>query len=549
MKFFGRELTFRKAPLPEAQTKAVPGTTVNQSSWWYRIFEPFTGAWQRNIEWNVSTVLSYPIVYSCITLIADDVGKLPPIVMRRDSDGIWVEYNNANLLRLLENPNHYQNHIQFKQFWVTSKLISGNTYCLKQRDAAGNVEALYIINPRNVQVLVTPNGEVWYQLSNDPLNEIDDVQITVPASEIIHDRMNCLFHPLVGISPLFAAGLAAQQGLNIQNDASYFFSNGARPSGILTAPGEISDEVAARLKAHWEANYSGQNAGKVAVLGDALKFEPLRMTFVDAQVIEQLKWLDLAICACFKVPPYKVGVGPMPSNNNVEAQNQEYYVQCLQIHIESMELCLDEGLSVPDGQGIALNLDVLLRMDTPTLIKTLGEGVKSALYSPNEARRKLNLPPVDGGASPMIQQQNYSLAALDKRDSREDPFSSEPAAVAAPERDSDAAETVTGAEPVQNTALNGAQVTALQGIITAVALGQLPIDTARNMILAAFPGISETLVDSMLTPLANFEPPTPEAPEPPAPNDEPAERDEKSMADMIKLLPLLLKEEFARESV
>lgn len=36
--------------------------------------------------------------------------------------------------------------------------------------------------------------------------------LTVPASEIIHDRMNCLFHPLVGISPIFACGLAAMAG-------------------------------------------------------------------------------------------------------------------------------------------------------------------------------------------------------------------------------------------------------------------------------------------------------------------------------------------------
>ena len=42
--------------------------------------------------------------------------------------------------------------------------------------------------------------------------------------------------------------------------------------------------------------------------------------------------------------------------------------------------------------------------------------------APNEARAKLDLPPVAGGASPYLQQQNYSLAALDKRDSLDDPF-------------------------------------------------------------------------------------------------------------------------------
>jgi len=36
---------------------------------------------------------------------------------------------------------------------------------------------------------------------------------------------------------------------------------------ILSAPGAISDETAARLKTHWDANYTGNNAGKVAVVG------------------------------------------------------------------------------------------------------------------------------------------------------------------------------------------------------------------------------------------------------------------------------------------
>src|SRR6185312_14046419 len=106
----------------------------------------------------------------------------------------------------------------------------------------------------------------------------DDKNVVVPASEIIHDRMNCLFHPLVGLSPIYAAGLAATQGLHIQGNSATFFKNGSNPGGVLTAPGAISDETAARLKAAWATNYSGENAGKVAVLGDGLKYEAMAVT-------------------------------------------------------------------------------------------------------------------------------------------------------------------------------------------------------------------------------------------------------------------------------
>ncbi|MNU03698.1 Phage portal protein [compost metagenome] len=74
--------------------------------------------------------------------------------------------------------------------------------------------------------------------------------MVVPAREIIHDTMICLFHPLVGVSPIYACGLAAMQGMAIQDQSAQFFANGSKPSGILTAPKSISDETAQRLKEH-----------------------------------------------------------------------------------------------------------------------------------------------------------------------------------------------------------------------------------------------------------------------------------------------------------
>jgi hypothetical protein len=50
------------------------------------------------------------------------------------------------------------------------------------------------------------------------------------------------------------------------------------------------------------------------------------------------------------------------------------------------------------------------------------EAVGAGIKSPDESRKRMNLPPVPGGKSPYMQQQNYSLAALAKRDAKEDPF-------------------------------------------------------------------------------------------------------------------------------
>lgn len=401
--------------LEKANPMLAPISSSNRG-WYPLIREPFAGAWQQNVEWTVDCVLAHHAVYACITLIANDIGKLRHKLMQVDDDGIWKEVKNPAYSPVLRRPNRFQNQIQFRQWWITSKLMRGNTYVLKARDNRDVVTGLYILDPCRVQVLVSDSGDIFYQLQGDNLVGLNGQGITVPASEIIHDRMNCLFHPLVGVSPLFAAGCVANLGLTIEHNSSKFFGNGSQPSGILTAPGAISDDTAKTLADYFNQNFTGDKAGRVAVLGDGLKYERLSITASDSQLIEQLKWTAEVVCSTFHVPPYKIGVGTMPTYNNVEALQQDYYNTCLQSPIEEYETCMDDGLGMAEDIGLELDLDALLRMDSQTQINVLRSSVEGKLRTIDEARKKLNLGSVTGGDSIWMQQQDFSLEALSKRD-------------------------------------------------------------------------------------------------------------------------------------
>lgn len=455
MRFLGLEITRAKAAVPVSDMSWLPAG----SGGWFNAFssivrEPFTGAWQRNLESRRQSIEAHYAVYSSITLIASDISKMCIRLVEQDADDIWNEVNVSSFSPVLRKPNRYQNRIKFIEQWLVSKLRRGNTYVLKEREGRTLVKAMYVLDPDRVKPLVAPDGSVYYQLSSDYLAGIDE-QIAVPASEIIHDTMCPLFHPLCGVSPLIACGMAALQGLSIQGQATKFFENGAVPGGILTAPGDISDTQAEEFKNKWETNYTGSNAGRVAVLGGGLKFEKMVMTNVEAQLIEQLKWTAETICSCFHVPAYMVGVGTPPAYNNIEALNQQYYSQCLQALIENIELLLDEGLGLVDVQGktygVEFDLDGLLRMDTATQIKALSDAVKGSIMPPNVALKKQNLKPVKGGDTIYMQQQNYSLEALSKRDAQDDPFASSkaPAASSAPVAGSGDAETIDDAAKAQ----------------------------------------------------------------------------------------------------
>jgi HK97 family phage portal protein len=410
MRLFGLTVTREKAISQLA--------AVEDRGWRRVISEAFGGAWQKNVEIRRDAVLSFHAVFACQTLIASDISKLRVKLVQQDATGIWEEVKSPAYSPVLRKPNAYQSRMQFFENWVLSKLQSGNTYVLKQRDNRGVVIRLYVLDPARVKPLVADDGSVYYQLQADNLASIGD--LIVPAREIIHDRFNCFFHPLVGLSPIFANGLASTQGLAIQNNSARFFQNGSQPGGILTAPGNIDQKDADRLKSHWDNEYTGANAGKIAVLGSGLKYEPLTTKAVDAQLIEQLRWTSDVVCSTYHVPPYKIGIGQQPTYNNVQALNTEYYSQCLQVLIESIELCLDEGLSTGETLGTEFDVDNLLRMDSVTQMQVLKEG--AGILKIDEMRAKLDKKPTEGGNAVYLQQQNYSLAALAKRDAQGDPF-------------------------------------------------------------------------------------------------------------------------------
>ncbi|MGE0362809.1 MAG: phage portal protein [Vicinamibacterales bacterium] len=438
MRLFGLEITRAKAavePLGLAEW--------NRGPWVSTIREAFAGAWQRGISYDKPALLKQSTVWSCVTLIVQDIGKLG-VELIESKDGIWVPTTNSAYSPVLRKPNHFQGWIKFIESWVSSKMTRGNAFILKERDnrgapGAGNVVGMYVLDPERVTVLVAPTGDVFYQLGADNLAGLPQA-VVVPASEIIHDVGFAPYHPLCGLPPLTACALAAGQSLAIQESSARFFANNSRPGGILTAPAQISDETAKRIKEHWDANYAGaENYGKVAVLGNGLTYEAMAVNAVDSDLAKQLAWTDEKICGVYHVPPFMVGVGPQPSYDNIAKFTIQYYQQALQNPIECIEECLDLGLGLGSTLGIRLNIDNLIRMDQQSMMEALEKG-KNYL-KPNEGRQRLNLPPVPGGDAVYRQQQDFSLTALSKRDAKADPFAKQPnapAPAASPTDDDDA---------------------------------------------------------------------------------------------------------------
>jgi len=411
----GYELQIGKVPAGLAPVSS-------RRSWWPTVREPYSGAWQHNADLPAESAVRNPTIFSCVTLIAETIGKCQLRLVEQVEPDVWVPTANPAYSPVLRKPNRYQTIQKFLEAWLSSKLLTGNAYLLKERDARGVVSALYLLDPAKVTLLIAPDGAIYYELQRHELAGLTVEQsgtdrFVVPAREVIHDLMVPLFHQLIGVSPIFACATAALQALSIQDNSASFFANGSQPSGVLQVPKEIEQAEADAMKARWYERHGKDKVGTVAILDGGTTYTAAAASAVDSQLVEQLGWTTRTICGVLKVPAALVDASFAAPYGNQEQLIQQFYSQCLQPHMTGIELALDEGLELQRPLGTEFNGDDLYWMDTATRTKAAADAIGSATLTPNEARRKyFGFGPVEGGDTPYMQQQNYSLKALAARD-------------------------------------------------------------------------------------------------------------------------------------
>ena len=194
---------------------------------------------------------------------------------------------------------------------MISKLEHGNTYALKARDGRNVVQALYILDPTRVRVLVAPDGSVFYELHIDELSRIT-TPIVVPAREMMHRNVRATLSSARRRVADLRGGLARNARAEYPAHVRHVFQQ--RVASLAACSRRLGKSRTRRRTAVaiLADNFSGDNIGKVAVLGDGLKYEAMAMTAEQSELVAQLNMTDEDICKAFHMPRWKVGVGPDP---------------------------------------------------------------------------------------------------------------------------------------------------------------------------------------------------------------------------------------------
>ena len=377
---------------------------------WFSV--PFGDGFQRNLDLNNSG--SVPVVYACVMAFARAVSQCYPAHKVVDEAGTHNASKTSPASRILRYPNAYETFTQFIHRVVTFMLFYGECICLVVRDDRFAPVAVHIMPSKSAMPYIDPEtGELYYSIGNNPMLPDQD-SFMAPARDIIHFRQHTPRHPLIGESPIKAAALALGINVALSETQAAFFNNMSRPSGVLSTDQQLNRQQMQTLREAFNEQSKGWAKGELPILSGGLKFEQVSVNSVDAQLIEAQRMSVEEVARVFGVPLPVIGDLSRATLNNTESLISMWLSLSLGSLLENIERTLDRAFNLSANEYIELDVAALLRTDFMGRIEGLTKGISGGLYSPNEARSREGLPPVDGGDSPMVQQQMMPVNVLNE---------------------------------------------------------------------------------------------------------------------------------------
>ena len=359
---------------------------------------------------NERTAMQTTAVYACVRILAEAVASLPLHVYEYQDDGGKKLVHDHPLYYLLhDEPNPEMTSFVFRETLMSHLLIWGNAYAQIIRDGAGRVLGLYPLLPDKMDVQRDDKGNIYYVYfrnsdENPMFKEYGDIRLK--AEDVLHIP-GLGFDGLIGYSPIAMAKNAVGMTLACEEYGASFFANGANPGGVLEHPGVLKDP--SKVRESWNSVYRGvNNAHKIAVLEEGMKYQQIGIPPEEAQFLETRKFQINEIARLYRIPPHMVGDLDKSSFSNIEQQSLEFVKYTLDPWVIRWEQSLQRSLLLPGEKGkyfIKLNVDGLLRGDYQSRMNGYAVGRQNGWFSANDIREMENMNPIpdeEGGSLYLI---------------------------------------------------------------------------------------------------------------------------------------------------
>jgi HK97 family phage portal protein len=332
-------------------------------------------------------------VFAAVQIISETVATLPLVVYRREGAQVRSAAPGHPVAQLLAgDPNDLQTAPEFFEMMTAHCLLRGNSYAEIARDAKGQPVQLIPLHPDWVSVVTFANSR---RIAYDVSDPHGGTRRLLPE-EMLHlkDRSD---DGIVGKSRLARARETFGTVIATERFAASTFRNGAALSGVLSHPDQIGEEAGKNLRRSFENIYKGaDNAGRIAILEEGLKWTAISVSAEDAQMLESRRFGVENIARIFRVPPPVLGDLSNGSYSNVTELGRWFYAHTIQPWLVRWEKLIERSLFSEAGRAsyeVEFDTDLLLRGDMLTRYQSYRIAREIGLASANELRAWEHLNP------------------------------------------------------------------------------------------------------------------------------------------------------------
>ena len=350
---------------------------------------------------NANTAIQLSTVYACVRVISETVASLPLGVYEAKEDGNRKATEHPLYPLLHDEPNSEMTSFVLREVMLAHLLLWGNSYCQIIRSGRNQVTGLYPLLPDKMTVDRDKKGILTYTYMTST-----GEQVVLSPEDVLHIP-GLGFDGIMGYSPIALEKNAIGLGIASEEYGSKFFSNGARPSGILTHPNTVKNPKA--LRESWNSAYGGSsNSNRGAILEEGMKFEPIAIPNNEAQFLETRKFQVDEICRIFRVPPHLVGNLEHATFSNIEHQSIDFAVHTIRPWLVRIEQAMNRALFTDQEKGrfyVQFNMDGLMRGDYKSRMEGYAIGRQNGWLSANDIRALENQNPIpkeEGGDAYLV---------------------------------------------------------------------------------------------------------------------------------------------------
>ena len=346
--------------------------------------------------------------YTCLKVLSEGLSKLPLTLQRVSEDGGIIDMISSPLWQTAKvRPNPYMSPSTFWAVMENNRNHFGNGYAMILRDERSGSVTLWPMEPSCIRIEIEQGKD---------LSELRDItyvytspnngqSFRLRSDEVLHVKTSTVFFGLVGLSVQDKLKMSLDGAAMSQEMLNKLYKNNFVPKAAVqfdTASMVNEDYESAYLRTLQNyADGKGEGGSSFIPLSPGTNIIPLNIKLTDGQFLELRKYTALQIAAAFGIKPNHLNDYERSSYANSETQQLAFYTDTmlyiLKQYEEELNFKLLSQTQREQGYRFKFNIAAVLRGDTKSQLESLSMGVSNGVYTPNEARRNLDLPALPGG--------------------------------------------------------------------------------------------------------------------------------------------------------